>query len=108
MDTNWRRTRIVWANFIQHFLVVTLIANSSYFLQLGGLSANNSVMLIAITDSLVLPGVIVSWFAMTMFGRRISVLVGTAAVGLLWTAVGIAVCFPNTTAFWYVAVFNIP
>jgi SP family general alpha glucoside:H+ symporter-like MFS transporter len=64
---DWRRTRIIlWANFIQQFLGVTLIANSSYFLQLGGLSVNNSVMLIQITASLVLPGVIVSWFAMTM------------------------------------------
>lgn len=100
--SNWRRTRIVlWANLIQQFLGVTLVANSSYFLQLGGMSPTNSVMITQISIGLVLPSNIISWFSMTTFGRRSTLLVSTAVVGFLWTAIGIAGCFPSsTTALW--------
>lgn len=102
--SNWRRTRIVmWANLIQQFLGVTLLANTSYFLQLGGMSPSNSVMIIQISASLILPGNILSWFLMTMFGRRSALLASTGVVGAMWGAIGIAGCFPSSSAaLWLV------
>lgn len=100
--SNLRRTRIIlWVNIIQQFLGITLIANASYFLQLGGMSPSNSVMITQIGIGLILPSNIVSWFSMTLFGRRSTLLVGTAVVGVLWTAIGIAGCFPHSSqALW--------
>jgi MFS family permease len=45
--SNWRRTRIALiANALQQFLGITLVSNATYFLELGGMSPSNSVMVL--------------------------------------------------------------
>lgn len=99
---DWRRTRIIfYANTLQQCLGVTLLANSSYFLELGGMSAANSLMVLEIGVGLGLPANVISWFAMTILGRRFILLASTISVGILWASIGVAGCFPgSSTALW--------
>jgi SP family general alpha glucoside:H+ symporter-like MFS transporter len=48
-DPNWRCTRIIFcANALQQCLGVTLLANSPYFIELGGMSAANALMVLEV------------------------------------------------------------
>ncbi|KAK9319655.1 major facilitator superfamily domain, general substrate transporter [Lipomyces orientalis] len=102
---DWRRTRIVlYANVLQQCLGTTMIANGSYFLQLGGMSPNHSVMVSQIGVGLGLPANVAAWFAMSYLGRRFILLWSTGAVGFLWLGVGIAGCFASSVALWAIGV----
>lgn len=100
--SDWRRTRIVmYANILQQCLGVTLLANATYFLELGGMSATNALSVTEASIGLGLVANILSWFTMTRFGRRQSLIFCTAFSGLVWLAIGIAGCFPSSTsALW--------
>lgn len=100
--TDFRRTRIIfYANTLQQFLGVTLLSNKAYFLELAGMSANKATMITEIGISLGLPANIISWFAITILGRRTILLFSTATVGLFWLGIGIAGCFPGSShALW--------
>lgn len=100
--SDWRRTRIIfYANILQQCLGVTLLSNSSYFLELGGMSASNALMILEIGTGIGLPANVASWFAMTMLGRRFILMFSTAVVGNLWLSIGIAGCFPHSHfALW--------
>jgi SP family general alpha glucoside:H+ symporter-like MFS transporter len=98
---NWRRTRIIlYANLLQQCLGVSVLSNSSYFLELGGLSSSNSVMITQVGIALGLPANIISWFALTMLGRRVILMASSVGVGLLWLSIGIAGCFSTPGAMW--------
>ncbi|CAK7203092.1 hypothetical protein SEUCBS139899_005821 [Sporothrix eucalyptigena] len=107
--TNWRRTRIIfYANTLQQCLGVTLLSNSTYFLELAGMSANKSVMITEVGLGLGLPANVISWFAMTMLGRRTILLFSTGAVGLIWLGIGVAGCWPDSPqALWFIGVMLI-
>lgn len=100
--TNWRRTRIIfYANTLQLTLGITLLSNSTYFLELAGLSPHNSLMITEVAIGLSLPANVVSWFAMTIIGRRAILLLSTGIVGILWLGIGIAGCYPESSkALW--------
>ena len=102
--SNWRRTRIIaYANTLQQCLGVTLLANSTYFLELGGMSPSNALLVLECGVGFGLLANVISWFSMTQFGRRSILLASTALVGVIWLAVGIAGCFPGSAgALWYV------
>jgi hypothetical protein len=77
-----------------------MVASATYFLQLGGMSAADSVMVLLIGVSLGLPANIISWFTMTIFGRRLILLLSSAWVCLCWITIGIAGCVKNSTSLW--------
>ncbi|CEO60091.1 hypothetical protein PMG11_04734 [Penicillium brasilianum] len=100
---NWRRTRIVWyANMLQSFVGIAMIQNATYFLELGGMSAQNALNVTTASLCLLVPAVFISWYLMARVGRRTILLWGTSAITVLWLAIGIAGCFDNMTAFWFV------
>jgi MFS family permease len=102
---NLRRTRIIiWANLLQQLLGVTLLANLTYFLQLAGMSATDSLLITQIGVVIVLVANVISWYTMTRFGRRIIMLASSIIAGVLWISVGTAGCFQSSTALWYIGI----
>ncbi|KGO63635.1 Major facilitator superfamily domain, general substrate transporter [Penicillium italicum] len=103
--TDWRRTRIVlYANTMQQCLGVTMLTNASYFLQLGGMAATHSVMISQIGVGVGLVANVISWFAMSLLGRRLILLWSTVLTGLIWVGVGIAGCFPSSVSLWFIGI----
>jgi MFS family permease len=102
--TDFRRTRIViWANMLQSFVGVAMIANAAYFMQLGGLSAKSSLSVITASLCLAIPAILISWYAMSIMGWRTILLWSTGVIAVLWFATGVAGCFPGSSmALWYV------
>lgn len=79
-----------------------MIQNATYFLELGGMSAQNALNVTTASLCLLVPAVFISWYLMARVGRRTILLWGTSAIAVLWLAIGIAGCFDNMTAFWSV------
>ncbi|KAL3456929.1 general substrate transporter [Aspergillus heterothallicus] len=104
--TDFRRTRIViWANMLQSFVGVAMIANAAYFMQLGGLSAKSSLSVITASLCLAIPAILISWYAMSIMGWRTILLWSTGVIAVLWFATGVAGCFPgSSTALWAVGI----
>ncbi|KAJ5652635.1 hypothetical protein N7507_010061 [Penicillium longicatenatum] len=102
-SSNWRRTRIVcYANMLQSFVGMAMIQNATYFFQLGGMSAQNSLNVTTASLCLLIPAVLLSWYLMGHLGRRTILLYATSVIMGLWLAVGVGGCFGTTTAFWFV------
>lgn len=99
--TNWRRTRIVfYANMLQNFVGVAMVAQSTYFMELGGMSPYVSLNVTTALFCVALPGYISSWYTMNVFGRRRVMLWAVAGIGLLWFITGIIGCFNSTRVYW--------
>jgi MFS transporter, SP family, general alpha glucoside:H+ symporter len=79
-------------------LGVTLLANSSYFLELGGMSAANALMVLEVGVGIGLPANVVSWFTVTILGHRFVPLASTIFFVILWASIGIAGCFLSSSA----------
>ncbi|KAK9310942.1 general substrate transporter [Lipomyces starkeyi] len=102
--TDFRRTRIIiYAFILQQFVGITMVANATYFLELAGISPNLSLTIVEM--GLGIPSIIASWFTMTIFGHRAILLIGSLLSTVLWLAMGIAGCFPNSsTAMWFIGI----
>jgi SP family general alpha glucoside:H+ symporter-like MFS transporter len=102
-SVNWRRTRIVcYANMLQSFIGIAMIQNATYFLELGGMSAQNALNVTTASLCLLIPALLISWYLLGKWGRRTILLYATGAITVLWLAIGIAGCFSSSTAFWFV------
>lgn len=98
---NFRRTRIVIIlNILQQFVGITLLSNSTYFLQLAGLSSKNSLMINQIGIGVNMIANSISWFTVPTIGRRKLILGSVILDFWSWIAMGIAGCFNNSTALW--------
>lgn len=106
--TDFRRTRIIiYAFILQQFVGITMVSNATYFLQLAGIGTSLSLTLSIVQLVLGIPSIMASWFTMTIFGRRAILLWGSFGSAVLWLAMGIAGCFPNSkAALWLV--FDLP
>ncbi|CZR61790.1 related to maltose permease [Phialocephala subalpina] len=94
---NWRRTRIIiWANILQQLVGITMVINSTYFLELGGMAASKALQLNVVHIGVGLPCLVGTFWTMTRLGRRSVLLVGTSAIAVLWLSMGIAGCFPSS------------
>lgn len=99
--TNWRRTRIVlYANMLQNFVGVAMVAQSTYFMELGGMSAYVSLNVTTALFCVALPGYISSWYTMNVFGRRRVMMLASAGIAVLWLIIGIIGCFDTKRGFW--------
>jgi SP family general alpha glucoside:H+ symporter-like MFS transporter len=97
--TDARRTRIVCLlHSLQQLIGVSLISNSTYFFIVAGMSPTQSLTVNQIGIGLSMAGTIVSWYILSKCGRRNSILGGFVLAGLLFLAMGIAGCFPNSAA----------
>jgi hypothetical protein len=74
-----------------------MIQNATYFLELGGMSAQNALNVTTAFLCLLVPAVLLSWYLMARLGRRT---MGTSVITVSWLGIGIGGCFGTTTAFW--------
>ncbi|GKT41189.1 MFS transporter fmqE [Colletotrichum spaethianum] len=93
---NLRRTLIImFANSLPNIFGLTLLAKSSYFVQMVGMKANLSVIILILGLVCGLIANIVSIWTLSRIGRRRLILTTLSLLTLVWTAMGIAGCFPG-------------
>ncbi|CAG8164161.1 unnamed protein product [Penicillium salamii] len=99
---NRRRTFIVAvAHLIPQLFGLQLLATSSYFIQIVGMSSHNSLMTLMLGVALGLVANIASMWTLNAFGRRSLTLSTLGIVMVLWLGMGIAGIFEGIVTIWY-------
>ncbi|KAL4951710.1 general substrate transporter [Aspergillus filifer] len=99
---NRRRTAIVlFAGALPAIFGLALLAKASYFMQVIGQSAHNSLLFLQIGLGLGLLANLGSMYTLSKFGRRPLTFCGLIVCIFLWTGVGIAGCFEGAVTVWY-------
>jgi len=97
--TDLRRTAIVCGIYAAQNLAGNLIANQAvFFFEQAGMDTNTAFALGLVTSALQAVFVMGSWVLTTYFGRRPIYLWGTGFNVVMLFALGIAACFPKSTA----------
>ncbi|RAH81212.1 MFS general substrate transporter [Aspergillus japonicus CBS 114.51] len=105
VGVNRRRTIIVlFVNIIPNMLGLVLLAKASYFLQIIGMGANTSIMMLQVSLGLGLAANIFSFWTLSRFGRVSLIIASLGIIALLWLGMGIAGCFHGEVTVWYSAV----
>ncbi|KAJ6032507.1 hypothetical protein N7540_003239 [Penicillium herquei] len=81
---------------------IAMIQNSTYFFELGGMSAQNALNVTTASLALMILALCLSWYLMGHVGYRKILLYAISVITVLWLVIGIAGCFGSTTAFWFV------
>ncbi|KAE8152765.1 general substrate transporter [Aspergillus avenaceus] len=103
-STNRRRTIIVlFANLVPQLFGMTLLAKSSYFMQVVGMAANASLMILEVGIAVGVVANILSMWTLSRFDRVPLMLAGLIASAILWTGMGIAGCFTGPVTIWWTA-----
>ncbi|KIY00952.1 uncharacterized protein Z520_03618 [Fonsecaea multimorphosa CBS 102226] len=103
--TNRRRTLIViFANVLPMLFGFSLLGDSTYFIQIVGMSAKNALLFLQLGVGLGLLANIVSMWAVTKIGRRVLGMASLIVSTVLWLGMGIAGCFDGVVVIWYTAV----
>ncbi|CEJ55689.1 hypothetical protein PMG11_01932 [Penicillium brasilianum] len=93
-----RRTRIVaLINSLQQFMGVSLIANSTYFFIMAGMSSTKALAINQISLGLSILVTLLGWIVLAKVGRRTAIMSGFVAAAILFLTMGIAGCFHKTT-----------
>jgi MFS family permease len=101
--TDLRRTALViFSHILPQIFGIALLSNASYFMQVVGMSAKNSLLFLQLGIGLGLIANIVSLWTLNVTGRRPLILLTLAISGLLWLCMGIAGCFTGVVMIWYV------
>lgn len=94
--TNRRRTLIIiLVNILQQLVGVSLIANATYFLIMAGMSSERSLQISQIGIGFSMLTTFISWFAMSILGRRFIILASCACIAVMYLGMGIAGLFPT-------------
>lgn len=100
--SNTRRTSIViFACIIPQAFGLTLLAKASYFLQIVGMPAKLSVMMVIVGLAVGLVSNACSFWTLSRFGRRPLIVVALILASVIWTTVGIAGCFRGKPTIWF-------
>ncbi|KAL3448012.1 general substrate transporter [Aspergillus insuetus] len=104
--SNLRRTRIVaLLNSLQQFIGVSLLANSTYFFIMAGMTPTKALTVNQISIGLSILTTLIGWVVIAKVGRRTAILYGFITAAILFLTMGIAGCFPhNSQATNYVGV----
>lgn len=103
---NCRRTAIVlFASLLPQLFGLTLLAKGSYFMQIVGMNARNSLLFLQVGIGLGLAANVGSMLTVAKFGRRPLVIFGLTVCAFLWTGMGVAGCFSGTVTIWYIYPF---
>lgn len=98
---NLKRTWIVvFASIIEELFGLTLLGHVSYFLQIIGLNASASFIILILGILLGMIANLGSWWTLLKFGRRILILITLSVVTVIWGTIGIAGCFSSTAVAW--------
>lgn len=101
--TDLRRTWIVvLASSLPQLFGIVLLANASYFMQIVGMSAVDSITFLILGIGLGLISNVASLWVLHSFGRRFLALLSLGVTTLLWLAMGIAGCFSGVVMIWLV------
>ncbi|KAJ5110484.1 hypothetical protein N7532_001019 [Penicillium argentinense] len=100
----WRTFIVAFASALPQLFGLQLLANASYFMQIVGMSATNSLIFLILGIGLGLIANVVSLWSLNAFGRRFLILLTLAVATVLWLAMGIAGCFTGIVTIWYTAV----
>ncbi|EEY19513.1 maltose permease MAL61 [Verticillium alfalfae VaMs.102] len=94
--TDLRRTRIVAVlNTLQQLIGVSLIANSTYFFIMAGMSPTMSLTINQAGVGASMACTFISWFVIAKVGRRAAILVSFVCAGALFVGMGIAGFWPR-------------
>ncbi|PYH49733.1 putative sugar transporter [Aspergillus saccharolyticus JOP 1030-1] len=105
VGVNRRRTFIVLlVNMIPNQLGITFLAKGSYFLQIIGMGANASLMMLQVSIGLGLAANVLSFWTLSRFGRVTLITASLSIIAALWLGMGIAGCFRGEVTIWYSAV----
>ena len=98
---NLRRTLIVmFASIIPQLFGLTLLAKASYFIQIVGMQANLSVIILILGIVCGLIANIASLPILARFGRRILIMTGLTIAALFWGTMGIAGIWAGQIVVW--------
>ena len=101
---NGRRTWIVvFASLIPQLFGLTLMSKASYFVQIVGMKANLSVIVLILGIVVGLIANVCSMWFLNRFPRRLLILWGFAVSALLWAGMGIAGIWSGQVVVWYTA-----
>lgn len=99
--SNRRRSLIVaFATSIPALFGLPLMANASYFMQVVGMGASNSLIFLILGIGLGLIANGVGIWAASRVGRRPLTLTSLAITVVLWIGMGIAGCWSGTVTIW--------
>lgn len=102
--TNGRRTGIViFASLIPIVFGLPLLAQASYFIQIVGMEASLSLIILILGIALGFIGNGVGLWAMSKIGRRPLILFSFGITTMLWLGMGIAGIWSGAITIWYVA-----
>ncbi|KAL4907208.1 hypothetical protein BDW74DRAFT_189735 [Aspergillus multicolor] len=97
-----RRTMIVlFGGLVSILFGLSLLSKGSYFMQVVGMNAHTSLILLQVNVGLGLLANIGSMITVAKFGRRTLTISGLIICIMLWTGMGIAGCFEGTGTIWY-------
>jgi len=98
---NLRRTLIVmFAAVIPQLFGLTLLAKASYFIQIVGMAANLSVIILILGIVCGLFANIASMWFLGRFDRRVLIMSGLSVAALLWGSMGIAGIWSGPVVVW--------
>ena len=99
--TNARRSWIiVFANSLPNLFGLTLMAKASYFMQIVGMGATNSVLFLILGIVLGLLGNFGSIWVVSRFGRRVLTVNTLSVSAALWLGMGVAGCWRGVVTVW--------
>lgn len=99
--TNLRRTLLVaFSHMLPQIFGLALFSNASYFMQVVGMGANDSVLFLQLGIGLGLIANIASVWALNVMGRRPLIILTLAISAVLWLSMGIAGCFSGLVTIW--------
>jgi MFS family permease len=105
---NLRRTLIVmFASVVPQIFGLTLLSKASYFIQIVGMEADLSVVILIAGIVCGLLANIASLPVLARFGRRPLLMSGLSIAGLFWGSMGIAGIWSGKVTVWYSAVMMI-
>lgn len=94
-----RRTRIVaLVNSLQQFMGVSLIANSTYFFIMAGMTATKALTINQISLGLSIFVTLLGWVVLAKVGRRVAIMSGFVAAAIIFLTMGSAGLVRKTTA----------
>lgn len=101
---NLRRTGIVmFSALIPLLFGLTLLGKASYFVQIVGMQANLSVIVLILGIVVGLLANIASMWVVDRFERRTLIMGGLAIAALLWGGMGVAGIWSGPAVVWYTA-----
>jgi MFS family permease len=100
--TNRRRTGIVvFASLIPIIFGLPLLAQASYFIQIVGMKASLSLVILILGIALGFIGNGIGLWVMSKIGRRPLILTSFSITTVLWLGMGVAGVWPGTFTTWY-------